>query len=108
MIAAGGIIGLIILITVIVLIVKRAKKKKQNNYDESELDFTDNFEYNDDNMENSIREAKAEEEIQTVDDIELPKLNWLDENEDSADIQEDKDAENIDKNKDKKSGKRFV
>ena len=108
MIAAGGIIGLIILITVIVLIVKRAKKKKQNNYDESELDFTDNFEYNDDNMENSIREAKAEEEIQTVDDIELPKLNWLDENEDSADIQEDKDEENIDKKKDKKSGKRFV
>ncbi len=101
---AGAVVILILLIVVVILIIRHKKKKKDN-----ENAFGYNFENDlgndtDANNEEINIESNNNEKIDSVDDIELPKLKWeksLENNiEENAEIDNEEDT--------KKRGKRFI
>jgi len=102
---AGAVVILILLLIVVVILIIRHKKKKKDN----ENAFGYNFENDlgndtDANNEEINIESNNNEKIDSVDDIELPKLKWeksLENNiEENAEIDNEEDT--------KKRGKRFI
>lgn len=107
----AGAVGAVVLLIIIILIVKHRKKKKlkNNEFEEFELPEEDNETEDEiDYKMQSMQYVKPKEES-TVEDIEVPKLEWQEEKEEtSEENQEVEKTEKPEKKKKKSSGKRFL